>query len=62
VFHAPRRARGFFEALIADNLDVGRPANVEVISAPAHPPRHSRHFQDRHRPPGSRPGHQRVVG
>src|SRR5499425_2457386 len=31
VLDAPRRARGFFEALIADNLDVGRPANVEII-------------------------------
>jgi hypothetical protein len=31
VFDAPRRARGFFEALIADNLDIGRPANVEII-------------------------------
>jgi hypothetical protein len=31
VFDAPRRARVFFEALIADNLDVGRPANVEII-------------------------------
>jgi hypothetical protein len=31
VFGAPRRARAFFEALIADNLDVGRPANVEII-------------------------------
>jgi hypothetical protein len=27
----PRRARAFFEALIADNLDIGRPANVEII-------------------------------
>ena len=27
----PRHARGFFEALIADNLDLGRPANVEII-------------------------------
>ena len=26
-----RRARAFFEALIADNLDIGRPANVEII-------------------------------
>jgi hypothetical protein len=33
VFDAPRRARGFFEALIADNLDIGRPANVEIIFA-----------------------------
>jgi hypothetical protein len=24
LFAAPRRARGFFEALVADNLDVGR--------------------------------------
>ena len=30
VFDAPRRARAFFEALIADNLDVGRPASVEI--------------------------------
>jgi len=31
VLDAPRRARAFFEALIADNLDLGRPANVEII-------------------------------
>jgi hypothetical protein len=31
VFDAPRRARSFFEALIADNLDPGRPENVEII-------------------------------
>jgi hypothetical protein len=31
VFDAPRRARAFFEALIADNLDIGRPASVEII-------------------------------
>jgi hypothetical protein len=31
VLDAPRRARAFFEALIADNLDIGRPANVEII-------------------------------
>jgi hypothetical protein len=31
VFDAPRRARSFFEALIADNLDLGRPENVEII-------------------------------
>src|SRR6266540_996781 len=31
VFDAPRHARGFFEALIADNLDIGRPGNVEII-------------------------------
>ena len=26
VFDAPRHARGFFEALVTDNLDIGRPA------------------------------------
>jgi hypothetical protein len=31
VFDAPRRARPFFEALIGDNLDIGRPQNVEII-------------------------------
>jgi hypothetical protein len=31
VFDAPRRARWFFEALISDNLDIGRPENVEII-------------------------------
>jgi hypothetical protein len=31
VFDAPRQARAFFEALIADNLDLGRPDNVEVL-------------------------------
>jgi hypothetical protein len=31
VFDAPRRARSFFEALIGDDLDIGRPASVEII-------------------------------
>ncbi len=31
VFDAPRRAGAFFEATIADNLDIGRPASVEII-------------------------------
>jgi hypothetical protein len=31
VFDAPHRARSFFEALIAGNLDPGRPENVEII-------------------------------
>jgi hypothetical protein len=33
VFDAPRHARGFFEALVADNLDLGRPEHVELIFA-----------------------------
>jgi hypothetical protein len=31
VFDAPRHARSFFEALVADNLDIGRPDTVELI-------------------------------
>lgn len=31
VFDAPRRARTFFEALVTDNLDIGRPDRVELI-------------------------------
>jgi hypothetical protein len=31
VFAQPRHARGFFEALVADNLDIGRPEQVELI-------------------------------
>ena len=31
VFDAPRRARAFFEALVGDNLDLGRPDEVQLI-------------------------------
>lgn len=31
VFDAPRNGRAFFEALVADNLDLGRPEQVELI-------------------------------
>jgi hypothetical protein len=31
VFDAPRHARGFFEALCADNLDIGRPEQMQII-------------------------------
>jgi len=31
VFDAPRQARSFFEALLVDNLDVGRPEEMQVI-------------------------------
>jgi hypothetical protein len=31
VFDAPRRARAFFAALVADNLDLGRPDEVKLI-------------------------------
>jgi hypothetical protein len=41
VFDAPRRARAFFEALVVDNLDIGRPDRVELIFA-GHPRRWGR--------------------
>ena len=31
VFDVPRRARAFFEATVADNLDIGRPDEVKLI-------------------------------
>jgi hypothetical protein len=31
VFDAPRHARAFFEALVTDNLDLGRPDTIEII-------------------------------
>ena len=34
VFDAPRRARAFFEALVADNLDIGRPDEVQAHLRP----------------------------
>src|SRR2546430_12256972 len=36
VFDAPRRARAFVEALVRDNLDVGRPDSVELIFTGKH--------------------------
>jgi hypothetical protein len=41
VFDQPRQARGFFAALVADNLDIGRPDRVELIFA-GHPRRRGR--------------------
>ena len=31
VFDAPRRGRAFFEAVVADNVDIGRPSEVRLI-------------------------------
>jgi hypothetical protein len=31
AFTQPGYARGFFEALVTDNLDLGRPDSVEII-------------------------------
>ena len=33
VFDDPRRARGFFEALVADNIGIGRPHEVAMVFA-----------------------------
>jgi len=41
VFDVPRHARAFFEALVVDNLDIGRPDRIEVIFA-GHPRRWGR--------------------
>jgi hypothetical protein len=46
VFDAPRRARAFVEALIADNLDLGRPDSVELIFTG----KHERRGRPRHEP------------
>jgi hypothetical protein len=45
VFTSPHHARSFFEALVADNLDIGRPEQVELIF--------SRHRVRRGRPPSA---------
>lgn len=34
VFDDPRRARGFFEALVADNIGIGRPEEVRAVFTP----------------------------
>ena len=53
VFDDPRRARGFFESLVADNIGVGRPDEVRAVFAartakadpkdPSDPSVHARH-------------------
>src|SRR6266700_953129 len=42
VFEAPCHARSFFEALVADNLDLGRPDTVELIFSGRPRARHGR--------------------
>ena len=51
VFTAPRHARAFFETLVADNLDLGRPEHVEVIFGR----KISRKRRSRKRPTATRP-------
>ena len=65
VFDAPRQARAFFEALVADNLDLGRPSTSRSCSSAlprTQAQRPSRRgVQDRHRPQQQRRHHQRVL-
>jgi len=49
VFDAPRHARNFFEALVVDNLDLGRPDKTEIIF--------TGHRVHRGRPPKTEPSH-----
>ena len=39
VFDQPRRGRAFFEAVVADNIGLGRPSEVRVIFGRQHPHR-----------------------
>ena len=58
VLTQPRYARGFFEALVADNLDLGRPDTIEIIFDRPDPRRQARH---RRRVP-NQGGHPRHRG
>ena len=52
VLDDPRRARGFFEALVADNIGIGRPEEVSLVFARQlrRPTRHPLPDPDLHRP------------
>jgi hypothetical protein len=55
VFDDPASARAFFEALVADNLDLGRPENVEMLFARAPKGRTGR-------PPKEPPVYKTAIG
>jgi hypothetical protein len=57
VFDAPRHARAFFEALVTDNLDLGRPDTIEIIFDPTAATR----CPDRHPAPHRRPARFREA-
>ena len=65
VFDAPRHARAFFEALVADNLDIGRPDLVELIftggTSGGRRPRKAAGIQDQGRHPRHRRHRQRLL-
>jgi hypothetical protein len=60
VFDAPRHARAFFGALVADNIDLGRPEQVEIIFGRARG-RKAGGVQDEDRPARSGRHPQRVL-
>jgi hypothetical protein len=53
VFDTPRHARSFFEALVVDNLDIGRPDRVELIF--------TGHRARRGRPPKTEPTYKTRI-
>ncbi len=54
VFDDPRRARGFFESLVSDNIGVGRPDEVRAVFGPDRKGRPSKHpYQTRVFQPGT---------
>ena len=61
VFDQPRRARAFFEAVVADNSDLGRPAEVRVIFDRQHLQEHQGHVPHPDRDPRRRCVHGRQL-
>ena len=65
VFTQPRHARAFFEALVTDNLDLGRPDTVEIVFGrrirQRQAARHPGHVQDQGHHPRHRGHHQRLL-
>ena len=61
VFAQPRHARAFFEALVTDNLDLGRPTEIvfdrRIVRNTAHPG----HVPDQGHHPRRRRHHQRLL-
>ena len=66
VFDDDVHARAFFEALLCENMDLGRPENVELLfrraaSDPDGRPSRRRRVQDQDRPLLQPGHHQRVL-
>jgi len=61
VFDAPRHARAFFEALVADNLDIGRPEHARDHLRPGPGTQSRRNLQDQDRPACHRRGLEHLL-